>query len=230
MIFAPTAIFSLAYLLAGYFAPIPHLLLFFILAAFVLMPIELGIILKASKKEFGSYSLKSAFVGQEKLSVWKILVIAFCLFGFAGLLSVIVAPIENQIWVGLRVTVLSHLPTGFDWTDFEHLKSYSTSLKILTCAVYVIFNVFICPIIEELYFRGYLTSHYKKQNWFTSILISILFSLYHFWLPFANIFRILAFAPAAYISYLKKNYCISIVFHCLCNTFSSVSFVLAVWG
>jgi hypothetical protein len=38
---------------------------------------ELGVILFASKRENGVYSLKSAFVGQEKLTLWKILIIEF---------------------------------------------------------------------------------------------------------------------------------------------------------
>ena len=83
------------------------------------------------------------------------------------------------------------------------------------------------PITEELFFRGYLTSHYEKQNSFTPILITVLFSLYHFWLPFNNVFRILAFAPVAY---KKKNLYISICFHCFCNLVSVVSFVIEVLG
>ena len=63
---------------------------------------------------------------------------------------------------------------------------------------------------------------------FTPILIAILFSLYHFWLLFNNVFRILAFAPVAYVAYKKKNLYISICFHCLCNLFSTVSFILVV--
>ncbi|WP_343210696.1 CPBP family intramembrane glutamic endopeptidase [Anaerolentibacter hominis] len=229
-VFIPTAIFSLLYLLAGYIYPIPHLLLFFILAALVLMPIELGIILNASKKEYGTWSLRSAFNGQKKIPVLQILIIAFCFFGIAGLLSAFAAPVENGIVAGMRETVLSWLPAGFDWTDFEYLRSFSRPTLVLTSVVYVVFNVFLCPITEELYFRGYLTSHYQKQNWFTPILIAILFSLYHFWLPFHNIFRILAFAPVAYVSYRKKNFGISIVFHCLCNLFSTVSFIAAVFA
>lgn len=229
-IFVPTTILSATYLALGHFCKIPHLLLFCILGTVTLVPIELGMILCASKKENGTYSLKSAFVGQEKLPIWKILLIAFIFFGVAGLLSAFVAPIENQIMAEVRATVLGNLPTGFDWTNYEYMKSYSRPILILLCVYYCVFNVLIGPITEELFFRGYLTSHYEKQSWFTPILIAILFSLYHFWLPFNNVFRILAFAPVAYVAYKKKNIYISICFHCMCNLFSSISFVLAVLG
>lgn len=229
-IFIPTIVLSLSYLLLGHVCNIPHILLFCILGTVILMPMELGIIFSASKKENVAYSLKSAFVGQEKQPLWKVLIIAFVFFGIAGLLSAFVAPIENQIFAEMRAAVLSNLPIGFDWTNYEYMKSFSKPILIFTCVYYGVFNVLIGPITEELFFRGYLTSHYKMQSSFTPILIAVLFSLYHFWLPFNNIFRILAFAPVAYVAYKKKNIYISICFHCLCNLFSVVGFVLEVLG
>ena len=229
-IFLPTFILSVTYLVLGHVCKMPHLLLFCVLGTIILVPIELGVILSASKKEYGTYSLKSAFAGQEKIALWKVLIIALVFFGIAGLLSVFVAPIENQILAGVRASVLNHLPVGFDWTNYEYLKAYSEPMLILTCIYYGVFNVLIGPVTEELFFRGYLTSHYEKQSSFTPVLIAILFSIYHFWLPFNNVFRILAFAPVAYVAYKKKNFYISICFHCFCNLFSVIGFVIAVLG
>lgn len=228
-IYIPTIILSVAYVLLGQFIKIPHLLLFCILATITLVPIELGFMLSASKKESCAYSLRSAFGGQEKLPIWQVLIISFVFCGIAGLASAWIAPLENQIFAGIRAEVLSWLPTGFDWTNYDYLKSFPKPILIFTCIYYGIFNVFIGPITEELFFRGYLTSHYKKQGWITPILITILFSLYHFWLPFHNGFRILVFAPVAYVAYKKKNFYIAIVFHCLCNLFSVIGFVSAIW-
>ncbi len=229
-IYIPTTVLSASYLLLGHFCNIPHLLLFCILGTFLLVPMELGVILSESKKENGTYSLKSALIGQEKIAVWKVILIALIFFGMAGLFSVSIAPVENRIFAEMRAAVLHMLPTGFDWTNYEYLKSFPKPILIFTCVYYGVFNILIGPITEELFFRGYLTSHYQKQSSLTPILIAILFSLYHFWLPFNNIFRILVFAPVAYVAYKKKNLYISICFHCLCNLFSVVSFVLAVLG
>ena len=229
-IFVPTTVLSLSYLILGHFCNMPYILLFCILGTVILVPIELGMILLASKKEYGEYSLKSAFNGQEKLALWKIVLIAFVFLGVAGLLSAFITPFENQIFAQMRTALLNRLPIGFDWTDYEYITSFSKPTLILTCVYYGIFNVLIGPITEELFFRGYLTSHYKKQGMFVPILITVLFSLYHFWLPFHNAFRILAFAPVAYVAYKKKNIYISIWFHCMCNLFSAGGFVLVVMG
>jgi len=229
-IFMPTIVLSLSYLILGHFCSMPYILLFCILGTVILVPMELGMIISASKKEYGTYSLKSAFEGQEKLALWKIVLIAFIFFGIAGLLSAFVAPIENQIFAEMRATLLNNLPIGFDWTNYEYIKSFSKPTVVVTCIYYCIFNVILGPVTEELFFRGYLTSHYKTQNAFTPILIAILFSLYHFWLPFNNIFRILVFAPVAYVAYKKKNIYISIGNHCLCNLISCIFFVLEIMG
>lgn len=225
----PTSLLSLTYLVLGcLFQKIPYLLLFCILGTVILVPVELGMILSASKKEYGTYSLKSALSGQEKMPVWQILMIAMLFFGMAGLFSALIAPLENQVFAAIRASVLNKLPAGFDWTNMEYLRSFPRPILIFTYIYYSIFNILIGPITEELFFRGYLTSHYEKQNRFTPILIAVLFSLYHFWLPFNNVFRILIFAPVAYVAYRKKNLYISICFHCLCNLISVIGFIVGV--
>ena len=229
-IFMPTIVLSLSYLILGHFCNIPHILLFCILGTVILVPMELGMVISTSKKEHGTYSLKSAFDEQEKLALWKIVLVGFVFFCIAGLLSAFVAPIENQIFSKMRAAVLDNLPIGFDWTNYEYVKSFSKPILILTSVYYGVFIVLIGAITEELFFRGYLTSHYKKQSSFTPILITVLFSLYHLWLPFNNVFRILAFAPVAYVAYKKKNIYISICFHCMCNLFSAIGFALEVMG
>ena len=63
-IFIPTIVLSMSYLILGHFCNIPYILLFCILGTVILVPMEIGIILSAGKKENGVYSLKSAFVGK----------------------------------------------------------------------------------------------------------------------------------------------------------------------
>jgi membrane protease YdiL (CAAX protease family) len=46
----------------------------------------------------------------------------------------------------------------------------------------------------------------------------VLFSLYHFFSPWQNPGRILAFAPWVYVVWRKKNIGIGIAVHCLMNT------------
>lgn len=59
-IFILTLVLSVVYFVLGHFIKIPNLLLFCIIGTFTMFPIELGIILKASKKETENYFFSEA--------------------------------------------------------------------------------------------------------------------------------------------------------------------------
>lgn len=229
MVFGTTGLFTALYLITGIALPqLPTLLIFCILGGLFLMPVEWLLLIWQSKKDYGKYSLKAALIGQEKQPVIKILFYALALFGVAGILSFTIQPLENMLLSAFREKLLSFLPIGFDWNNIEYIMSFPKNIIVATCIVYFLFNVFVGPITEEFFFRGYLTVHNNKYGKWTPAIITIIFSLYHFWLPFHNIFRIFAFLPMAYISYRKKNLYICMAAHIFCNLFSTISFIIAV--
>lgn len=228
LIYIPTTLLTSAYILVGQMQnAIPSILLFFLLAILILFPIELGVVLCASKNRYGSYSLKSAFANQKKMSWWKILIYGVVLFGFAGLMSAIIVPVEKMLTAPLAEKFTQSIPAYFDWNNLDYLNQYSKAILLITVVVFFLLNVIVGPIVEELFFRGYLTSQLSRFGIWAPVIVTVLFSLYHFWLPFNNLFRIAIFLPAAYFAWKEKNIYISIVFHCLCNLFSTISFLLA---
>ncbi len=186
---------------------------------------EIITVLSANKKKYGIYGFQDVFIKCEKIKWWKIFVYAFILFILTGVMSITVAPLEDMLMKAVSDKLYSLLPMYFDWTNFEFMKQYTREMLIFTSIFYIVMNVFICPIIEEIFFRGYLTNNLERYGTISPILVSVAFSLYHWWLPFNNIFRICVFAMAFVTTYKKKNIYISIVFHCFCNLFSSISFV-----
>jgi len=232
IVFVPASLLTLTYVGVGHISAvqkaIPSLLLFFLLALLILFPIELFLVGFASKKAFGRYSLKSAFTSHQKLTWWQIALYGALGWLFAGLATLTIAPIENMLFASISARLSELLPAYFDWTNFEYLENYSRSTLILTAVVLLVFNGFVGPIIEELFFRGYLTAKISRYGKFAPLIITVLFSLYHFWLPFNNLFRIVAFFPAFYITWKKRNIFISIVTHCLSNIFSTISIILMI--
>lgn len=110
----------------GSFCGIPHILLFCILAAVILVPMELGVILSASKRENGVYSLKSAFAGQEKLPLWEILIFVFVLLAYSKYLAVkFYAPIylfmQQRLFCG---TLTDERKQAFRGNAYEHIHSF----------------------------------------------------------------------------------------------------------
>jgi len=231
-IFVPTSILTMAYVGVGQISAvqkaIPSLLLFFLLALLILFPLEILIVCSASKKSFGRFSLKSAFINYQKLPWWQIVLFGSLGWLFAGIMTFTIAPIENTLFAPASVWLSEFLPAYFDWTNIDYLENYSRSTLILTALVLLVFNGFVGPIIEELFFRGYLTAKISRYGKFAPLIITVLFSLYHFWLPFNNFFRIIAFYPAFYITWKKRNIFISILTHCLSNLFSTISIILMI--
>lgn len=233
LVFVPTILLTTVYVILGFSqTKIPSILLFYVLALLILFPIELAVIFRASKKEFGSYSLRSALVNQKKAGWKRTLFIALLLFGFAGIMSITLAPLEKSLVAPLVNKLAAITPAHFDWTwtNFESFRQYPRQILLLMSIVYLILNVVVGPIVEELYFRGYLTSKLSRFGVGAPIIITILFSLYHLWLPFLNLFRIAVFFPAAYFAWKEKNIFISMAFHCISNLFSTVSFLVALYS
>mgnify|MGYP001103314159 CR=1 FL=1 len=129
LIFIPTIITTSVYIFIGYLHnAIPSLLLFFICTLFILFPIELGIIIYASKKEYGRYSLKSAFSRQEKMSWLKISLYGIALFAISGIGYVAVAPLENYLLAPVANQLAQLTPEYFNWNNLEYLKQYSKDI------------------------------------------------------------------------------------------------------
>lgn len=230
LIFIPTTILTLAYFMVGPLVQeiIPAYLLFFILAMIVLFPVQLIVVLRASKREYGKYSFKSAFSNYQKLNWWKVFVYGALLWGFAGIMSVTVAPLEQSLFSPLSDRLFNLLPAYYDWNNLEYLRQYPRNTLLLMIVILAILNIFIGPITEELFFRGYLTAKISRYGKLAPLIITVLFSLYHFWLPFNNLFRIIIFYPAAYVAWKLKNIYIAMVFHCLSNLVSTIMIITGI--
>lgn len=230
LIFIPSLISTALYITIGsYWQGIPSLCLFLIVFLFTLLPFELGLVLFANRKQYGKFGLKIAFAYHEKQKWRKTLLWGVVLFAFAGIVSFTLGEVENKLTSGLSSWLFSQLGEYFNWNNLELIKQYPQGILIFTSILYVITNALVYPVAEEIYFRGYLTNSLQKQGLFVPVVVSVLFSLYHLWLPFNNVFRITVFVVAYAIAYKKRDIGIAIVFHCLCNLFSSVSFIVSVF-
>ena len=139
----------------------------------------------------------------------------------------IITPLEHSLFSDVINNINGVMPTYFSW-DSSYLTDYSNTMIIITCILYFLLNVIIYPIIEEFFFRGVLTNKLKKYGYIAPIFVTIVFSLYHFWLPFDNLFRIAVFMLPSILAYKYNDIRISIGFHCTCNLFATITFILGV--
>jgi uncharacterized protein len=172
------------------FPPIMALLLA-ILA--ILIPIELGVVLRAGRGHPDPIRSVVPYRRHLPLRDWLWLVPVLVIAAFVGFgLSMAFEP---------RVidTLFGWLP---DWyvkpIDVDRIGDYSRSAWLITLALYFALNGFAGPIVEEIYFRGYLLPRMDWMGRWAPLVNVSLFSLYHFWSPWQLVGRILGFGPTVY--------------------------------
>jgi uncharacterized protein len=88
---------------------------------------------------------------------------------------------------------------------------------LITFVAGLVINGLVAPTIEELYFRGHLLPRISRFGWWAPLINVILFSFYHFWMPWGFFSRLLLMLPLAYIAQWKKNVLLTIIAHCAIN-------------
>ena len=101
--------------------------------------------------------------------------------------------------------------------DPDRIGDYTREAWLLTLVAYFLLNGFVGPIVEELYFRGYLLPRMAWMGRWAPLVNVSLFSLYHFWSPWQLPARILALAPTVYAVRWKENIYLGMVVHCTGN-------------
>lgn len=86
--------------------------------------------------------------------------------------------------------------------------------------MFLIFIAFLSPLVEELYFRGYLLPRMKGK--FAALLHSFLFAAQHVFTPWMIVTRTLGLLPLV-LGVKKKNIYIGIIVHILVNTLDVIT-------
>ena len=216
----PGALMTLAFVVlapivesAG-FPPLAALLLAILL---MLIPIELGVLLRAGRGH--DQRIRSVVPYRRPLPLrdWVWLVPVLVALAFVGFgVSMVVEPAVID-------AVFGWLP---DWfvrpVDADKATDFSREAWLVTLAAFLVLNGFIGPVVEELYFRGYLLPRMEWMGRWAPLVNVSLFSLYHFWSPWQIVGRILGFGPTVYAVRWKENVYLGMAVHCTLNTLSVV--------
>ena len=194
------------------FPPIAALLTAIVL---VLVPTELGVLWLAARREDTRVADLIPYRRRLPGRDWAVLVpilIALAFLGF-GLLQIIEPAVIDQFF--------GWLP---DWyvtpIQVDRIGDYSPTAWTITLAAYLVINGLLGPIVEELYFRGYLLPRMERMGRWAPLVNVTLFSLYHFWSPWQVLARIVGLGPTVYAVRWKRNVYLGMVVHCALNTLS----------
>lgn len=204
---------------------IPSINALILAIAIVLIPFELGYLLYQGKKKNGKLSLKGIVLYRKPVRVWQYIVISLpCIIWAILFLTLVTQPIDKY----LISKVFFWLPEWFNIANFiNNLEQYSQGSLLLAGVLGFVLNGIAGPVVEELYFRGYLLPRISRLKGWAPLVNVVLFSIYHFFTPWQNPARILALLPVVYAVWWKKNIYIGIIVHCAANIIGTVaSFVL----
>lgn len=196
---------------------VPNRFALLISIACVLIPFELGYIIYQCIKKNKTLSFEGVIYFRESLSLWKYVVYVLILLIYALLITILLAPLIDNIILN---SLFFWVPEWFILTN--SFIGYAKNALIIMAIMGLILNGFIGPIVEELYFRGYLLPRISRLNVAAIILNVFLHSAYHFWMPWRIPSLVLALFPAGFIVWKTKNIKLGILIHVIGNSFGSI--------
>lgn len=206
---------------AGY----PTVMALILTALFILVPVELGLMLRVGKQRSGKLTLQGVVRYRQPLPWHQYLLWAPLIFIASGLIITLLNPVSAamEAWFAW---IPEPLRLGMGLSD-----AFTRSKLIQTYVLHFIFIIFVAPTVEELYFRGFLLPRMPdKLGWAGPVVHSLLFALYHVWSPWMLLARTLALLPLIYVVRWKKNIGLGMAAHWLINAIDflvGVAFLLA---
>ena len=186
------------------------------------LPLVLGMLLYQSRKQTGHFSMWEVIAYRRPVPLWQYLIFVplLCIWYFQG----------SSIWTSLQSDLFTSLPWLPRWLEnplpFIDPGSHSPLVMTITLGVALISSGIIAPIIEELYFRGFLLPRIDRLGVWAVLLNVSLFAFHHLWTPLVNPGRILAWFPIIFIVWRKQNIYIGLYVHLITNLVGNGLFVL----
>lgn len=201
----------------------PALLAAYVVVPGVVIPCELGYLLVQARRAHGRPSLRDVVHYREAIPAWQYAAFVPLLLVWAMVASGLLMPLDAF----LAGSVFAALP---DWFVFGDLPAYPTvysrTILVATMVIGLVVNGLAGPVVEELFFRGYLLPRLARFGRWAPLLNVVLFSLYHFWTPWQLVSRIAVLVPMVYAVWWKRNIYLGMITHC---TLNSIGLLLTFW-
>lgn len=213
----PGALATLVYLVT---APLvmslgyPTLAALYVPMALTVIVLELAFLLYQGQKRNGRLSLNGIVSYREPILWWQYLVFPLLILVVGILGSAVLGLVDNA----LLQTIFSGLPDWYLLKNIQQLGSQYPRTVLLTLFGFaLVLNGLAGPIVEEMYFRGYLLPRLERFGRLAPLINSLLFSLYHFWTPWQFFSRLALVLPFVYVVRWKRNLYLGMIAHCAAN-------------
>ena len=190
---------------------------------FILAPLVLFHLGYAGYKINGSLSMRGVILYAEPLSAKK-----FILWTLGGIGAILI------IYLPLYPVGLALRQSVFDWLpEWYFNPTFGTDDLQLVANVFlagILIDGIIGPVLEELFFRGYLLPRMKRFGKWAWVINGACFGLYHFWQPHNLIAIVAVGLILSFIVWKTRNVWLGIVIHCFINIAGALGGYLAASG
>jgi len=177
------------------------------------------------KKRNGIWSLEGIVLYRESMPIWQYFALVPLFIVAAFLIDGLTGSIEAAF-----LNMFNWIPEWFELRDISVLASYPRPVLVITFVLYLLLNGITAPLIEELYFRGYLMPRLSRFGRWTPVVESALFTIYHFWQPYYWISQFFFFLPVVLGVYWKRNTKLGIITHVALNSLGGLLLMGMVQG
>ena len=187
-----------------------------------LVPFELGLLLWLGRRHNGRLSLRGVvhYLGKP-LPRRKLVALVVPLIVWFLVVSSLLTPMDSFFYRLL-----------FRWVPFDGagggatdvLNGYPHPVMVIALAACIPLTGLSFPVVEELYFRGFLMPRLPLRGGWAPVASTVLFSLYHLWTPWVFLSRLVYLLPGYWFAWRNKDLRVSIGMH------AGSTFVLQVLG
>jgi len=204
----------------------PPAMAVYLAIVFVLIPFELGYLIYQARKN--GTSLGEIVLYRQRVPKGQFVLLVGALFVWGIIISPLVLPVDFFV----KENLFSWLPWWLDISNglAKGFARFSTRVLLITWVFGLIVNGIVAPVVEEMYFRGYLLPRISRLGVWAPVVNTVLFSLYHFFSPFQIVSRIIQFLPVVYAAWWKRSIYVSMASHVLGNVAGSVVTLLLILG
>ncbi len=177
------------------------------------------------RRRNAKWSLEGIVLYREPMRIRQYLILVPLVAVVAFMVNGLTQPLGSYL-LGL----LSWLPEWFELRDVSLLAAFPRPVLALTMGLYLLLNGVAAPIVEEMYFRGYLMPRLARFGRWTPVVEMGLFSLYHFWQPYYWVTVFLGTLPYGYLVWWKRNIKLGIVTHMALNLIGGLLYTALLLG
>ncbi len=192
----------------------PAFLAIMVGAGVVIIPFELGCLLYLGWQRNGKPSLEGVVLYREPIPLWQYALLVPAGLALMVFAFFVVAPPTDSYLIERFFAWLPAWFFGFGQSP----DLYTQPVLLFAAFLALLLNGILAPIVEELYFRGYLLPRLAWLRGWAPVVSGLLFSLYHLFTPWQQLPRLLVLLPLGYVVQWNKNIYWGMIVHCTFNT------------